>query len=114
VLAGRRAGEEIELTSWVLSCRAFSRQIEDHMLDHLFNQDGARAIQLAFRPTVRNQRLRNYLVSLGLDVDGGLAKSLARERFRNHIENLPHPVRLLNLMTNIASRVSQCFPERLS
>ncbi|HXW89082.1 MAG TPA: HAD-IIIC family phosphatase [Terriglobales bacterium] len=94
VLSGRRVSDVLELTSWVLSCRAFSRQIEDHMLDHLFHQHGVGAIQLAFRPTPRNQPLQHYLVSLGLDLDRGKA-SLSREQFRTHIEDLPHQVRLL-------------------
>src|SRR5262249_33930344 len=34
VLSGRQVNGELEVTSWVLSCRAFSRKIEDHMLDH--------------------------------------------------------------------------------
>lgn len=66
------------------------------MLDYLFNQQGTSVIQLAFRPTTRNQPLRNYLASLGLNVDAGSALSLSREQFRNHIEDLPHQVRLLN------------------
>ena len=94
VLSGRQANGELEVTSWVLSCRAFSRKIEDHMLDHLFNQRGIAAIRVAFRPTVRNQPLRNYLASLGLSVEEDLAPSLSREQFQNRIKDLPHHVRL--------------------
>jgi FkbH-like protein len=97
VLSGRQVNDELELTSWVLSCRAFSRKIEDHMLDHLFNQHGVAAVRLAFRPTVRNQPLRNYLASLGLDVDADIAPSLSREQFQNQIKDLPHQVRLQTL-----------------
>jgi FkbH-like protein len=97
VLSGRQVNDELELTSWVLSCRAFSRKIEDHMLDYLFNQYGVAAVRLAFRPTVRNQPLRNYLTSLGLDVDAGIEPSLSREQFKNQIKDLPHQVRLQTL-----------------
>jgi FkbH-like protein len=97
VLSGRQVNDELELTSWVLSCRAFSRKIEDHMLDYLFNQHGVAAVRLAFRSTVRNQPLRNYLASLGLDVDAVIALSLSREQFQNHIKDLPHQVRLQTL-----------------
>ena len=96
VMSGRQSDDALELTSWVLSCRAFSRRIEDHMLDHLFRQYGAGAIRLAFQPTERNQPLRNYLASLGVDVDAGAAMPLSREQFEDHIEGLPHQVRLQN------------------
>jgi FkbH-like protein len=97
VLSGRQVNDELELTSWVLSCRAFSRKIEDHMLEHLFNQHKIAVVRLAFLPTVRNQPLRNYLASLGLNVDAGVAPSLSREQFHNRIEDLPHQVRLQTL-----------------
>ena len=91
VMSGRQSDDALELTSWVLSCRAFSRRIEDHMLDHLFRQYGAGAIRLAFQPTERNQPLRNYLASLGVDVDAGAAMPLSREQFEDHIEGLAAP-----------------------
>jgi FkbH-like protein len=92
VLSGRQVNDELEVTSWVLSCRAFSRKIEDHMLDHLFRRPGVAAVRLACRPTVRNQPLRNYLASLGLDIDAGIEPSLSREQFQNHLKDLPHQV----------------------
>ena len=97
VLVGRKVNDELELTSWVLSCRAFSRKIEDHMLDHLFSLQGVAAVRLAFRATTRNQPLRNYLASLGLDIDANTPPSLSREHFQNRIKDLPHQVRLQTL-----------------
>jgi FkbH-like protein len=96
VLAGRRAEDELKVTSWVLSCRAFSRRIEDHMLDHLFQHHGFGVLQLDFRPKDRNEPLRKYLSSLGLNVHAGSPLSLSREQFRNQIQALPHRVNLEN------------------
>jgi FkbH-like protein len=102
VLSGRRAGDAVELTSWVLSCRAFSRKIEDHMLDYLFRQHGAGTVRMAFRATDRNQPLRSYLASLGMlhsedahaeGNGGGESAAISREEFQNRIEDLPHEVR---------------------
>jgi len=96
VLSGRQLDGKLILTNWVLSCRAFSRRIEDHMLDHLFNHHGVSAIQLDFRTTDRNQPLRNYLTSLGVNIDSGAPASLTREQFQNRVEDLPHQVELQN------------------
>lgn len=93
VLSGRLVDAELELTSWVLSCRAFSRRIEDHMLDHIVHHHGVASVRFAFRSTDRNQPLRNYLVSLGLDADTGAPLSFSREHFQNRIEDLPHQPR---------------------
>lgn len=94
VMSGRIVDGELELTSWVLSCRAFSRRIEDHMLDYLFNQHGVAAVRLAFQPTERNQPLRDYLGRLGSGTDADIAPSFTREQFDQQIKNLPHQVRL--------------------
>jgi FkbH-like protein len=94
VLAGRYVGDSFELTNWVLSCRAFSRKIEHHMLDYLFNNLGVAAVRLAFRSTDRNQPLQRHLDSLGLDGHGNAEMLLRREQFQDHREDLPHEVRL--------------------
>lgn len=94
VLSGRRLGDRFEVTNWVLSCRAFSRQIEDHILDSVFQQPGVAAVDLGFRTTDRNQPLRRYLASLGLDTERVTAITISRKQFYDHIEDLPHQVRL--------------------
>lgn len=96
VLAGHHTGDQFEVTSWVLSCRAFARKIEHHMLGYLFNQHRVAAVRLTFRRTDRNQPLQNYLASFGLNVDGDAGVLLSREQFQNHLEDLPHEVRLQN------------------
>lgn len=94
VVSGRQVNGELEVSSWVLSCRAFSRKIEDHMLSHLFRQDGVRLVRLAFQPTERNQPLCNYLTSFGLDAGTGGGLTISREPFPAQLEDLPHQVRL--------------------
>ena len=93
VLSGVHSDDKLQVTSWVLSCRAFSRKIEDHMLNHLFNHHGVAALRFAFRATDRNQPLRSYLASLGLDAETGGTQELSREQFQNRNEELPHQVR---------------------
>jgi FkbH-like protein len=94
VLAGRHVDDQFELTSWVLSCRAFSRKIEHHMLDFLFNQRHVTAVRLAFRRTDRNHPMQQCLASfdLGVEQDGEIL--LSRERLQNHVQELPHEVRM--------------------
>jgi FkbH-like protein len=93
-LVGRRGSKELLVTSWVLSCRAFSRRIEDHMLDHLFEHHGVELLRLEFRPTERNEPLRKHLESLGLDLSHDAGLMLSREQLRAKTKDLPHLVRL--------------------
>lgn len=94
VLSGRRFADRFEVTNWVLSCRAFSRRIEDHILDSVFRQQGVAAIDFAFQATDRNQPLRRYFASMGLDAERGVAIAISRKQFYDRIEDLPHQVRL--------------------
>jgi FkbH-like protein len=94
VVAGHQAGDRLEVTSWVLSCRAFSRKIERHMLEFVFQRLNPAAVRLDFRPTARNQPLRQYLNSIGLIENGAGPMLLSREKFYNRLDDLPHEVRI--------------------
>jgi FkbH-like protein len=93
VMAGRQAGDRLEVTSWVLSCRAFSRRIELHMLEFVFRRLNPAAVRLDFRPTARNQPLQQFLQSIG-PLENGAPLLLSREQFYNRLDDLPHEVRI--------------------
>jgi FkbH-like protein len=101
VAAGRQSGRRLDLTAWVLSCRAFSRRIEFHILDYLFRSTGAEEIALAFIPTQRNQPLQEFLLSLGLPA--GLAERvISREAFQHASHELPHQVAVTEESQSVA------------
>jgi len=65
VLVGRSTADgELDLDTWVLSCRAFGRRIEYAMLDALFERHAARRIRLRFEATERNGPIRELLSGL--------------------------------------------------
>ena len=92
VMAGRRSGDCAEISSWVLSCRAFSRKIEHHMLEFLFRQPGLATVKLCFHSTERNQPLRQFLQSIGWHDGGDGGVLLSREQLSGHLDDLPHQV----------------------
>lgn len=94
VMAGSRDGGGVEISTWVLSCRAFSRRIEHHMLDSVFEQFGAAAVNLHFAPTDRNQPLQEFLRPLAAIGPGSGAQRLiiSREQWRECAGGLPHRV----------------------
>jgi FkbH-like protein len=94
VMAGRQAGDRFEIASWVLSCRAFSRKIEHHMLEFVFRQLNPAAVRLAFRPTERNRPFQQFLKSIGSYEEADGEMLLSREQFYSHIDDLPHEVRV--------------------
>ena len=75
VIAGIATGDGLEVQHWVLSCRAFSRQIEDHMLDQAFAHTAGQVVRLHYKKTERNGPLREFLQRLGIEpvADGPLA-----------------------------------------
>ena len=71
VLAGRLAGNRLEVDWWVMSCRAFSRRIEYALLEYLFSREPIEEMILNFRPTERNGPLREFLHCLVGDAAEG-------------------------------------------
>jgi FkbH-like protein len=58
-----------EITDFVLSCRVFSRGVEDAMLalaERLARESGASELIARFRPTAKNEPCRNFLNESGL------------------------------------------------
>jgi FkbH-like protein len=91
-LVGEKHGECIQVTSWVMSCRAFSRRIEHHTLDSVFRVTGASELKFDFRPTERNQPLQNFFAEMGFDCAAAGQPSLRRETFVESRHELPHQV----------------------
>ncbi|WSI54006.1 HAD-IIIC family phosphatase [Streptomyces platensis] len=59
----RRDGEIAHLDNFLLSCRVFSRGIENACLSAVLRHaraGGARAVQAAYRPTAKNAKVRNF------------------------------------------------------
>lgn len=61
VLAGCLEQDRCLVDVWVMSCRAFSRQIEFQTLRQLFRRSGVSAVRFQFRPTERNGPLQTFL-----------------------------------------------------
>jgi FkbH-like protein len=95
VLIGRREDGGVRVTHWVLSCRAFSRRIEDHMLDYLFRLTGAERVDLEFERTDRNAPLEGFLKRLGLTAGSAGLVRLERVQFEGKMRDLPHKVELI-------------------
>lgn len=92
VLLGLRAGPRINVSHWVMSCRAFSRRIEHHMLASLFDSPGTVEIEFALEATERNQPLQEFFQSLGISADQDGAYRLTRSGFQERCGALPHNV----------------------
>ena len=94
VVAGSRANGVLRVEQWVLSCRAFSRRIEDHTLQVLF--EGQKQVSIAFRRTERNQPFREFLARLGVAEEPGSAATspvaISREQLGRVSADLPHRV----------------------
>ncbi len=61
VLAGRLSGKTLELSVWVMSCRAFSRRIEHRCLAELFERFDLDEVIFDFHPTPKNGPTKEFL-----------------------------------------------------
>jgi FkbH-like protein len=91
VLIGRMAHRRFLLESWVMSCRAFSRRIEFHCLQHLFEKFPVDEIVFDFQTTGSNGPLMEFLQqTLDGPVEGN--SKLSRSSFVKKAPKMPHHV----------------------
>jgi FkbH-like protein len=91
VMIGRPTGKKFVVKSWVMSCRAFSRRIEYHCLQYLFEKFAADEIVFELQATSRNGPLMEFLQQL---VDGPVEASpqLSRSSFLRKAPKMLHHV----------------------
>lgn len=94
VAAGRIADDHVLLQHWVLSCRAFSRHVEHHMLHAILQLSPERPLHLAYASTAKNGPLQAFLRSCDVPLDGADGPVLAAERASTLLRDLlPHTLR---------------------
>jgi len=91
LVAGRIESSRLHVEHWVLSCRAFSRRIEDHMVAYLFDQSGCEHIRLCYRSTAKNKPFQEFLGRLGAAAEPDRLIDLRRDALAL-LGALPHAV----------------------
>jgi FkbH-like protein len=64
VVMGKTAGRKVYVSTWVMSCRAFSRRIEHHCLKYLFEKLDAEEIVFEYQVTPRNGPIQDFFTEL--------------------------------------------------
>jgi predicted enzyme involved in methoxymalonyl-ACP biosynthesis len=94
VVAGRSsesgAAKGFDVEHWVLSCRAFSRRIEDHTLAFLFEHLACDRLRLSYRATARNKPLQEFITRLGAAPSPDRTIELRRSDVESVVRDLPH------------------------
>ncbi|MGB8838692.1 MAG: HAD-IIIC family phosphatase [Candidatus Acidiferrales bacterium] len=91
VLIGKLSAQQFVVESWVMSCRAFSRRIEFHCLQYLFDKFAVAEIVFELQATGRNGPLMEFIEQL-LDGPVELNPRLSRSSFQRKAPKLPHHV----------------------
>jgi FkbH-like protein len=92
VVMGRIQGDTLRLTHWVMSCRAFSRNVEHHTLHELFRQTGVEQMFFDVIATERNKPLQNFFREVGISQLGSEGGCLTRAQFTGADHARPHKV----------------------
>jgi FkbH-like protein len=91
VILGKMEGRKLNIYSWVMSCRAFSRRIEHHSLKHLFFKFNADEITFDFQTTPRNGPTQDFFAELtGSVLQAGV--KISRTAFLEKLPPLFHRV----------------------
>lgn len=86
-LLGRVTGPEAEISTWVMSCRAFSRRIEHATLRYLFERLNVERISFRFETTARNSVLRQFFTDMNIPESSSV---LLRAEFEARCPQLSH------------------------
>ncbi len=100
VLQGLFTAGELKVESWVMSCRAFARQIEFRCLEFLFSHFSAQKMQLAFSPTERNSPIRDFLSGICV-TQSDSPHTLTRDEFARACPELYDEVTLTGRRENV-------------
>jgi predicted enzyme involved in methoxymalonyl-ACP biosynthesis len=94
VLAGTREQDALCVQHWVLSCRAFSRQLEHHMLSAASELAPDLPVRVNYAQTARNAPIQRFLAAIGVDLNGTGPFELSPDALRRALDaELPHAVR---------------------
>jgi predicted enzyme involved in methoxymalonyl-ACP biosynthesis len=91
VLLGQVESSVLTISTWVMSCRAFSRHIEYKCLEYLFENLSVSEIKLDFQPTPRNGPLQEFL-STFVDTELTTALTISRKTFAERQPRLAHKI----------------------
>jgi FkbH-like protein len=91
VLIGRPVENTFRLEGWAMSCRAFSRRIEYHCLQYLFEKFAVDGIVFDVQDTSRNAPLMEFIEQL---LDGRVDQKpyLSKSSFLRNAPKMPHHV----------------------
>ncbi len=73
-VVGQRTSKDFRIDTFVLSCRALGRGVEEQVLSRLFDagrQSGAKALSFSFRPTGKNHLVEAFLRAQGATQHAG-------------------------------------------
>jgi FkbH-like protein len=78
IIIGRREGQVMDIDTWLMSCRVLGRELEREVLNQMVleaRRRGLRSLSGCFRPSGRNEMVRNHYSGLGFshlrdDLDG--------------------------------------------
>jgi FkbH-like protein len=90
-LIGRPSANQFEVQTWVMSCRAFSRRIEFHCLQYIFDRFAIDEIVFEVQATGRNGPLVEFLQQL-VDAPVEASARLSRSSFVTKAPKMPHYV----------------------
>ncbi len=94
VVAGAVHGKRLAIESWVMSCRAFARRIEQHTLKMLFASTGAEEIEFDFVSTAKNGPLQEFFAAVAGEPPAPQLR-VSRTQFDGWCPPLYHAVREL-------------------
>jgi FkbH-like protein len=92
IVIGRKAGDTMEVDTWLMSCRVLKRQVEDEVLNELARLARLRGcvkIRGVYLPTAKNEMVREFYQTMGFTLTAEAENSRCFELALEKFEPLP-------------------------
>lgn len=97
IVIGKKAGDTMEIDTWLMSCRVLKRQVEDEVLNELARLARARAcsrLEGVYLPTPKNEMVRDFYSQMGFSLRAENGQSREFELNLNTFQTIPTKIKI--------------------
>jgi len=97
IVIGKKAGDTMEIDTWLMSCRVLKRQVEDEVLNELARLARARAcsrLEGVYLPTPKNEMVRDFYSQMGFSLRAENGQSREFELNLDTFQTIPTKIQI--------------------
>jgi predicted enzyme involved in methoxymalonyl-ACP biosynthesis len=98
IVIGQKAGDTLHLDTWLMNCRVLKRQVEEEVwneLARLTKARGSNRLQGVYRPTPKNEMVRDFYSRMGFNLTIDTATKREFELRLDNFQPIPTKIKIV-------------------